>query len=152
MPSEPERDLDAVRLGIDHAWQWFSIHATQRLQMLNFWLVAVAFLTAAYVTALTNKQPQVAAVVAAAAAILSLLFSRLELRTRQLVRLGERALGHFESILADVTGVAEMRILEAADAEKELFASYGIVIRAMQWFVIAAYVGAGGYATWKWAH
>ena len=36
-----------------YAWNWFALHAGQRLQLVNFWLVAVAFLAAA-VTAFTH--------------------------------------------------------------------------------------------------
>src|SRR5882757_915360 len=38
--------------GLDHAWQWFTLHATQRMQAVNFFLVATAFLSTAYVAAL----------------------------------------------------------------------------------------------------
>jgi hypothetical protein len=149
--SEPsESDIAEARLAVDHAWQWFVIHATQRMQMLNFWLVSVAFLTAAYVTAVTNQKPQVAVVVAAAGTVLSVLFRRLEVRTRQLVRLGERALSQFQEHMALSTGITEMRILNAADAEQRPLGSYGTVIKAMQWFVTIAFLGAIAYAAWKW--
>src|SRR4051812_41007057 len=31
-----------------YAWNWFALHANQRLQLVNFWLVAVAFLAGAF--------------------------------------------------------------------------------------------------------
>jgi len=127
---------------MDHAWSWFALHAAQRLQMLNFWLVAVAFLTAAYVAALKDARPAVASGVAVAGAVLSLCFHRLERRTRQLVRLGEAPLKLLQEQLATQTGIAELQILVAADRDTGRFSSYGDVIRAMQWLIIAAFVVA----------
>ena len=34
-----------------YAWNWFALHAGQRLQLVNFWVVAVAFLATAFVQA-----------------------------------------------------------------------------------------------------
>jgi hypothetical protein len=118
--------------------------------MFNFWLVAIAFLTAAYVNALNDKHPQVALVVAVSGAVISFCFRRLEIRTRQLVRLGEDAIEHFQRKMADATGIREMEIVKTAEAKKGKFASYGIVLRWMQWLVIIAFLGGMSYAAWDW--
>jgi hypothetical protein len=150
MNSEDRPDASEFRWAADHAWQWFSLHAAQRLRMFNFWLISVAFLTAAYVTALTNQKPQIALAIAGAGTVLTRLFRRLELRTRQLVHLGERALGQFEARVADVTGIHEIQLLSAAESEKRRFSSYGAVISAMQAFVTIAFLIAVAYAIVKW--
>ncbi len=46
----------------DHAWNWFSLHAGQRMQSFNFFLIATAFLFAAYGSTL-DKDPRVAAMI-----------------------------------------------------------------------------------------
>src|SRR5258708_39837328 len=76
--------------GLDHAWQWFTLHATQRMQAVNFFLVATAFLSTAYVAAL--RFPSVAVGVSALGALFSLVFYRFEIRIQELVKAGAKAL------------------------------------------------------------
>ena len=47
-----ESELDAVRATLTHAQSWIQLHANQRQNLLNFFLIAVAFLFNAYVGAL----------------------------------------------------------------------------------------------------
>ena len=54
---------DAEQAALEHAWQWFALHARQRMQCVNFFLVAVAFLAAAFVTGLKDDYYAVAALV-----------------------------------------------------------------------------------------
>lgn len=139
-PDTPEALEEVVRLALDHAWSWFSLHATQRLQMLNFWLISVAFLTGAFVAAITDEAFGAAFGVAVAGGVASLCFYRLECRTRLLVRLAERAIRKLQSELAVRTGIPELEILSAADTEKAFFTAYGVVIRRLQWLVIFGFM------------
>lgn len=41
----------------EHAWEWFALHATQRMQAFNYFLVGTAFLFAAYGTLLDKYRP-----------------------------------------------------------------------------------------------
>ena len=43
-PSDPDEIAKQAR---EHAWNWFALHATQRMQAFNFFVVATAFLIAA---------------------------------------------------------------------------------------------------------
>lgn len=69
-----------------YAWSWFALHAGQRLQLVNFWLVAVAFLASAYVQARSSHLFVIALGVSITGAVASLAFARLDGRTRQLVQ------------------------------------------------------------------
>lgn len=133
---------DDDHVAVEHAWSWFELHANQRLQMFNFWLISVAFLAAAYVTALTASHEPLACVVAVLGFALSVCFHRLERRTRGLVRIGEAALEELEERLARRTGVEEMRIVVTAHSQRGRFTSYGRVILAMQWLVIVSFAAA----------
>lgn len=141
---------EQVKLGIDHSWAWFSLHATQRLQMLNFWLVSVSFLTAAFTAAVVNDKPHAAFFVGVAGAALSFCFHRLERRTRRLIIIAERALSRFEIRLAETTGVSELALVSAAETEKEPFSSYAVVIRTMQGFAVLAFSLASCAALGAW--
>jgi hypothetical protein len=79
-----------------YAWNWFVLHSGQRLQMVNFWLVSVAFLAAAFVQARASHLSAVALGVSITGMVASLSFMRLDVRTRQLVRVAENALRSLE--------------------------------------------------------
>ena len=78
-PSDPDEIAKQAR---EHAWNWFALHATQRMQAFNFFVVATAFLIAAYASIL-EKHPGAAAVLAAVGAWLTLWFNRLDARSCQ---------------------------------------------------------------------
>lgn len=135
----------SVDMAFEHAWSWFQLHASQRLQMVNFWLVSVAFISTAYVGAVANDLFLVAIGVAVVGALVSLCFYRLERRTRQLVHLAEPVLLAFQRRLARDTGIPEFEIVGQAETQKVAFSSYGSIIRLMQWLVTGAFVtGAVG--------
>ena len=68
--------------GLDHACKWFELHAGQRMQLVNFWLVAMAFVVAALATAFSSGLPELAVFVALSGAVATFAFSKLELRIR----------------------------------------------------------------------
>jgi hypothetical protein len=130
---------------LGHAWSWFALHAGQRLQLLNFFLVSVAFLTAAYVAAF-NDHPAVSGVVGVAGAVVSFAFRRLELRTRELVHIGEAPLAVLEARLAALTDIDSLRMLENAEAPRRKLTKYSLLIRVVQWTAVVAFCVAGGLA------
>ena len=77
MESDAE-ERDAAKVALDHAWAWFSLHATQRLQSVNFFLVAIAFLSAAFVTAAKEKMYELASGIAGLAIFTTYFFYRTE--------------------------------------------------------------------------
>jgi hypothetical protein len=129
------------KAALDHASAWFTVHAAQRMQLVNFWIVAVAFLTTALVSAATEKRWGAACLVALAGAVGSFCFHRLERRTRALVRISENALRPLQRDLANATDIAALEMVKAADSTT-FFGSYGKVIFVLHWFVIAAFAFA----------
>ena len=51
MTNGQNRFPEAQKASLDYAWKWFSLHAAHRMQAVNFFLVATAFLFAAFTTA-----------------------------------------------------------------------------------------------------
>ena len=43
----PPDPVEIAKQAREHAWNWFALHATQRMQAFNFFVVATAFLIAA---------------------------------------------------------------------------------------------------------
>jgi hypothetical protein len=95
----PPDPSDIAKQAREHAWDWFALHAAQRMQTFNFFLVATAFLIAGYAS-LLEKHRWAAFGVALLGAWLAFWFNRLDTRSRQLVKAGERALAVLQAQLA----------------------------------------------------
>ncbi|MGC4773411.1 hypothetical protein ACLQ25_31135 [Micromonospora sp. DT44] len=80
---------DAQTQAGNHAWNWYAMHAGQRMQLVNFWVVAVAFLATALVQAMNSRQTPVAVGVALTGVVVSLTFQQLDVRARQGERVAE---------------------------------------------------------------
>lgn len=129
-----------------YAWNWFALHSGQRLQLVNFWLVSVAFLAAAFVQARSNHLVAVALGVSVTGVIASLAFMRLDRRTRQLVQVAEKALLAIEDKQAtggkdDVTALVK----RAQQVRRSQFDSYRVVIEGLQLMVAMLFMLASIY-------
>src|SRR5262245_14441812 len=99
--SHPKLDDDpAFKFVRDHAWDWFSPPASQRMQTFNFYLIMTGFLVAGY-GALVERHRFAAGMIALIGAGITYVFHRLDARTRQLMKASERALQDIEAMLAD---------------------------------------------------
>jgi Flp pilus assembly protein TadB len=78
------------RMAFDYAWNYFSLHSGQRMQSLNFFLIAAAFLASSYVTAIVGGHPLIAAGLSLLGAFSSLVY-RIERRVRGLIHAAEGA-------------------------------------------------------------
>jgi hypothetical protein len=94
-PRDPPSELRKLQL--DYAWKWFSYHADQRVKMFNFMLVVFGIFATAIVSAVNyHLAPGSIAVLCIIAAMIGLIFARLDRRNRDLVGLGEELLTHLE--------------------------------------------------------
>ena len=146
MTSSEENDLAFLTTALNHAWAWFEVHAVQRQNFVNFFLIAVAFLSAAYVGALSGNLNGVAAAVCVVGVGISVAFFLLDLRNRELTRAGERPVRELEARLADAVGVASLRILEGIDRPRHAWISQGKIIRAIHSAAMICFIVAGCYA------
>jgi hypothetical protein len=132
---------------LNHAWNWFALHAGQRMQSFNFFLIATAFLVAAYATVLKEHR-DIAVGIGILGAWISLWFNRLEQRTKQLVKAAEAALAPFQEQLAQRSGVQALKILVAIEPKAPHSSSYAKVINTIQWTIFFGFAGAAVYAAW----
>jgi hypothetical protein len=124
---------DAETKAQTYAWNWFALHAGQRLQLVNFWLIAVAFLAAAYVQARANHMSAIALGVSITGVLSSLAFVKLDVRTRQLVQVAENALRYFEAsgVAAGMDEVTEL-VKASHQWRRSRFDSYRVIIQGLQ--------------------
>lgn len=138
---------DAETKAQTYAWNWFALHAGQRLQLVNFWLVAVAFLAAAYVQARSDHMAAIAFGVSVTGAVSSLAFVRLDVRTRQLVQVAENALRYFEAsgVAAGMDEVTEL-VKASHQVRQSRFDSYRVIIQGLQLSVAGMFVLAAAFS------
>lgn len=130
-----------------YAWSWFALHAGQRLQLVNFWLVAVAFLASAFVQARSSHLFAVELGLSIIGAVASFAFMRLDVRTRQLVQAGESALSYFETnyVASGLNQVTEL-VKAAQQKQQSPLDSYRVIIQGLQLSVAVGFALAAIYS------
>lgn len=143
---DQRREIDQAALA--HAWDWFALHARQRMQCVNFFLVAVAFLATAYGTALTKDLHGLAVGICVLGVLISLCFHWLDQRTRNLVEAGRDAIKPLQQRLAHAANIEDLEILKRVDREKheKKGTSYSAILRMVHWATILAFLVGGVYA------
>lgn len=144
MPHDPD---EIVKHSRDHAWDWFVLHAGQRMQSFNYFIVATAFLTAGYAS-LLERHPEIAGGVALMGAWIAVWFNRLDRRTRQLIGAGENALEVAQARLAERAEIPELKILAAVKQPICGASSYSLIIAVIEWTIAFGFVVAASYAAW----
>lgn len=147
------KELDGSKLlekGTDHAWAWFSLHANQRMQAFNYFLVAAAFITASFVASLREGLFLVGTGVAILGLILSCGFLQLEARTRELVRAGEAALRPLQSRLAQVLQIGELEIVKSVETPSHPLTAYSFVIKSVESMSAVGFALGAIYALIRW--
>lgn len=130
-----------------YAWNWFALHAGQRLQLVNFWLVSISFLAAAFVQSEVSHLHVIASGVSLVGAIASLAFVRLDARTRQLTRVAEDALATIERQWIEEGALSIIALVERSqNAQHAWLDSYRNIIEGLQLIVSFVFVGAFIYA------
>lgn len=145
---ESARTAFTLTHALDHAWEWFSLHAKQRMDLINFFLVATAFLAAGYASGLQAKVPIVSAAVCVLGVVITICFQRVEQRTRELIRLGEAALHEIEAMMAEQLGLTCITLVQRADKKSNRFTSYGVALRVLHVATLFFFLLGFAYAVW----
>jgi|HubBroStandDraft_5_1064220.scaffolds.fasta_scaffold328942_2 hypothetical protein len=146
MFSSEENELSTLQAALEHSQAWVELHTNQRQSLLNFFLVAIAFLFNAYVGALTAHRAFLAGMIGLLGAVISVGFTAMDLRNRDLTRAGEVPVRAIEERLAIKCGVPSLRIIEAVDHPRHVWLSMGKVIRAIHALTGLVFIGATIYA------
>jgi hypothetical protein len=130
----------------EYPWRYFSLHAGQRMQSVNFFLIATTFLVSAYVAAVSGGHAGLAAGVAVLGAMSSFIFYRIERRVRGLIKAAEAALRPLEQSLAEVAANPALRILDSVETAPAGAWSYSRVFRALYAMVGLGFIAGSVYA------
>jgi hypothetical protein len=137
-------------LALNHAWNWFSLHANQRTHNINLLLTSIAFGLAGYGAAYQYNNLALAGSIAVAALVIVACFWLLDFRNRQLVKAAEKALNALEARLSMTTDCQEINLVAAVEKPK-FQVSYTVVVRILALisavvFLVAAFVALSGTA------
>jgi hypothetical protein len=146
MFDKEENELSAEETALDHCRSWVELHTTQRQNLLNFFLVAAAFLFNAYVGALAEHHTVLAAVISLMGALVSFGFTLMDLRNRDLTRAGESPIMELERRMALRCNLPQLRIQEAVDRPRRPWLSMGKIIRGIHIAVGLVFLGTAIYA------
>ena len=158
MPEEQrvEIDRELLHLKLDYAWRWFALHAKQRVTMFNYFLVASGVLANAYGLLVREGLWGVAIVAASIGCMVGLVSWGLDLRNRQLVKLGEEALTEIEeeylfppTLCSETDGSPSSGILirEAKDRKPSLLFKHRFLIGSLEIVVAGGFLAAAVYAS-----
>jgi hypothetical protein len=144
--AKEENEIALLQTAIEHSQSWLALHANQRQNLLNFFLIAIAFLFNAYVGAVNTHRNLVAAVIGLLGAAISVGFTAMDLRNRDLTRAGEDAVKDLENLLAHRLGKSSLRIIEHIDTPRHSWLSHGKIIRTIHIIVGIVFAAATIYA------
>jgi len=124
------------RDALDHVWSWFTLHAGQRIQVINFHLAFTGLFVVAYATSLNAHRYGQASGLAIFLAIASLALFGLELRNKELVKASEDALKVLEDEMSESLRIPELRLVLRVETTKSRLGSHGRILRALYTFTI----------------
>ena len=118
---QPDRNAleSAQEAAREMAWKWFEYHAGQRLSVFRFYLIIVAFISAGYVSAALKVEFTISCALAFILLVFSFLFYRLDCRTKNLVKVGEKYLKEEQERLFELIGSKEIELVKMADEAKD---------------------------------
>jgi hypothetical protein len=107
---------DAEKAAHSFAWDYFAFHAQQRQTVFNFFIVLLGASLAAYAATIEKTAAtKLHIVIGCVLMVSSLLFWRLDERSRRLIQLAEAVLKEIEIRLAARTGLAWLTILPRSE-------------------------------------
>jgi hypothetical protein len=144
--SSEENEIAVTQTALTHSQSWIELHTNQRQNLLNFFLIAAAFLVNAYVGALSDRHYILAGFIGLLGAAISVAFMLMDLRNRDLTRAGEVAVRDIEARLANTYNMPTLRIMEAIDKPRRPWLSIGKLVRAVHATVGLVFLGTAIYA------
>jgi hypothetical protein len=143
---EHSKDL-LLATALDHAWRWYDLRINSGLQILNFYLLAMTVLTAAYVSAFNSRNHVISVAVALAGAAVSASSYMAGVRQDQVARMALPSIEEAESRLAGALDINSLRLAEQYRVHRNLSAyAVSVVAHFVYPAIIIVCVVAGIYA------
>ena len=140
---------EAQKVALEHAREWFSLHARQRMQSVYYFIVAAAFLFGTLTYAANTDSPTLGLAVSFLGGFLSYIFYRLDHRVRSLIHAAEAALIPLEKELARLTKVPSIEIVSRVRSPLPGGWVYSKVFRFLYGSIGTAFALVVLYSVWK---
>jgi hypothetical protein len=140
---------EVQKVALEHAWEWFSLHARQRMQSVYYFIVAIAFLFGAFTQASNADNHTLALAVSLLGGCVSYIFYRLEMRVRSLIHAAENALEPLENDLAKLTHVPSIKVVSLVRSPQRGSWPYSKVFRLLYASAGTAFALAVLYSVWR---
>jgi hypothetical protein len=114
----PKELLKLRQTALDHAWSWWKYHADQRIALIRFYILSLGGVAVGVGWLYQRHEHVLCAILSLFGALLSYCFFRLDVRTRDLLKVGEAALAPEQERMAAATGNEAMRLCRSADAQR----------------------------------
>lgn len=106
----PKDDTALLIAALEHSWTWYDSRINRGLQVINYYLVAMAILATAYVGAFNDKLYDVAVVIGISGAMITSASFAVGFRQRRMATLGEVALSDVQERIADRLNIESLRM------------------------------------------
>ena len=122
MAGNDKEQIKASQLttALDHAWRWYDLRISGGIQILNFYLLGIAVLISAYVSALNSRNHTVAVTVAVVAAAVTFFTYMIGVRQDAVARIALSPIEEIEDRLADALGIDSIRLVKQYRVKQEL--------------------------------
>ena len=141
-------DIALLTIALDHVSRWHEFRTTSGLQVLNFFLLASAVMSAAYVSAINGRLHTVAGAIALTGVAVSGAAYLVGRRQRDVARLAEAPLMEIQDRLASDLNIDSLRMAERAMVHRKLW-WHNPTVTANVIFPLAAAVSAAA-AVYAW--
>jgi len=118
-----------LETALDHAWRWHELRINNGLQVLNFYLLAIAVLATAYVSALNARNHVVAVAVALAGVAVTTSAYVVGARQDHVARIALAPTQEIENRLADALAIDSMRLVERYRVTRKM-STYAVRVTA----------------------
>lgn len=144
-----ENDHAKLATALDHSWRWFELRVSHGMQMLNFGIVAFALLSAAYVSALSDKLFGIAGAIALLAAVVAITAYLTARRQRQIGWVAADPIREIQRRLAADLSIDSLRILDRSPAARSRWRSAMWLAAVLHAVVLVTCLVAAA-AAWFW--
>ena len=119
--SAMNESITRLTLAKDIAFEWFKMHSEQRLKIFNFFLLISGISIAGYFTAIQADAHIAALVVSFFVILMCVTFKLLDMRTSELIKIGEYSLRRSLTALASSTSVEFIDLVDMAEQKTGTF-------------------------------
>jgi hypothetical protein len=115
------KTLDSLKAIHEYAWNWFSYHAAQRMTVFRFFFLVFGVVSVGYYQTLDDR-PILAVAFSVIGIFLTFLFWRLDLRTQELIKIGEDLLLATETEFSKLK-LVPVKLVKEADTKRSAHAT-----------------------------